>query len=177
VEVKIQSPLRVQDVNLGLEFDRINAEHFSGILKRDQLTIRWNSRLRSSAGRFTPGKRMMLFSWNLPARIEIAFYLLEEPNAIVHIRDTLAHEMIHYWLWVRKRPYGHTEEFVKKMREMGVSRYNQVPKKRPYKYIYHCLACFKEYPARRRLGRLACGSCCRTLNRGRYDESFRLVLK
>ncbi len=167
-------------MDLGVLFDEVNREWFDGFLDRPELV--WNSRLRSSAGRFVPGTRSLpshsLLNWMprkvVSPKIEVASYLLEETESSRHVRDTLAHEMIHYWLWVRRRPYGHTGEFLAKMRSMGVSRYNPVPRVRPPKYLYACPVCSKEYPARRRLGQLACGTCCQKHNRGKYDPKFRL---
>ena len=153
-------------------FNKINAESFDAFLDPPQLL--WNSRLRASAGRFIPGSRKFLRA--RPPTIEIASYLLEEVQALDLIRDTVAHEMIHYWLWVRRRPYGHTPEFYARMRLMGVSRYNTVPRNRRYKYIYRCLACAKEFPARKRLGVLACADCCRQHTEGKFDRRFLLEL-
>lgn len=153
-------------------FERINDEHFDGFLEAPDL--RWNPRLRSSAGRFIPGSRK--FFRQAPPAIEIASYLIEEERAAALIADTLAHEMIHYWLWVRRKPYGHTAEFHAKMNLMGVSRYNPVPKSRPYKYVYLCGTCETEFPARRKLGPLACARCCRQHSGGRYDARFKLEL-
>lgn len=153
-------------------FEEINSRHFDSFL--DAPVLRWNSRLRSSAGRFIPGSRKWL--QDVPPVIEVASYLLEESNAPHLIRDTMAHEMIHYWLWVRRKPYGHTGEFLQKMREMGVSRYNPVPRVQPYKYVYRCGACSTEFPARRKLGPLACARCCRTHSGGKYDVRFKLAL-
>jgi predicted SprT family Zn-dependent metalloprotease len=153
-------------------FARLNGEHFDGFL--DIPVLRWNARLRTSAGRFVPGSRR--FFRESPPIIEIASYLREEPEAARLIADTIAHEMIHYWLWVRRRPYGHTEEFLVKMRAMGVSRYNPVPRKRPYRYVYACDACAMEFFARRKLGVLACAKCCKLHAGGFYDPRFRLRL-
>ena len=153
-------------------FEEINADHFDGKLKPPIFS--WNPRLRTSAGRFIPGSRKY-FRTVRPV-IEVASYLLKEEESDRLIRDTLAHEMIHYWLWDRRRPYGHTPEFLKKMREMGVSRYNPVPKQRPYRYLYVCSACDREFPARKRLGVLACASCCKTHSGGRFDPRFQLRL-
>jgi predicted SprT family Zn-dependent metalloprotease len=153
-------------------FESINAKHFDSFL--DPPVLRWNSRLRSSAGRFIPGSRK--YSDLHPPIIEIASYLLEERDCAKYVLDTLAHEMIHYWLWVRHRPYGHTVEFHERMNEMGVSRYNPIPRVRPPKYIYRCPACAQEFPARRTLGVLACAKCCRKHTGGKFDSRFRLVL-
>jgi predicted SprT family Zn-dependent metalloprotease len=160
-----------QFIDLLIPFQEINCTHFDAFL--DPLHLHWNSRLRSSAGRFIPGSR--IYSHIRP-KIEIASYLMEEANAMALIRDTLAHEMIHYWLWVRRKPYGHTPEFIKKMKEMGVSRYNQVPRTRPYKYVYQCNHCEKTFPTRKILGVLACAACCKKYSGGKYDARFNLRL-
>jgi predicted SprT family Zn-dependent metalloprotease len=153
-------------------FQEVNEAHFDGFL--DPPLLSWNVRLRSSAGRFIPGSRKWIR--RMPPVIEVASYLGEEPNALVLIRDTIAHEMIHYWLWVRRRPYGHTPEFYEKMNRMGVSRYNPVPRTQSYKYVYRCMHCESEFPARRKLGPLACAKCCREHARGKYDGRFKLEL-
>lgn len=153
-------------------FQKVNAKHFDGFLEAP--VLRWNSRLRASAGRFIPGSRK--YFRDLPPVIEIASYLQTEGNAAELIEDTMAHEMIHYWLWIRRRPYGHTGEFWDKMTLMGVSRYNPVPRTRPYRYVYGCRGCATEYKARKRLGVLACAKCCREFANGRYDSRFKLVL-
>ncbi len=153
-------------------FEEINREHFDGFLEPPVLD--WNSRLRSSAGRFIPGSR----KWfrEAPPKIEVATYLTTEEKAEIFIRDTIAHEMIHYWLWVRRRPYGHTEEFYAKMKAMGVSRYNPVPRRHPPKYLYRCPACMRDFPARRRLGVLACLECCKKEAGGKFDHRFKLEM-
>lgn len=153
-------------------FEEINQKHFEGFL--DPPILHWNSRLRSSAGRFIPGSRK--FPRAFPPKIDIASYLIEEKNALDLIKDTLAHEVIHYWLWVRRRPYGHSSEFLSKMKQMGVSRYNPVPRLRPLKYLYQCQTCNKDFPARRKLGPLACADCCKRYADGNYDVRFKLVL-
>lgn len=160
------------NVDLASLFQEINVEHFDGFLEAPSL--KWNSRLRSSAGRFIPGSRR--FFHQSPPCIEVASYLLEEAGAEALIRDTMAHEMIHYWLWVRRQPYGHTGEFLRKMRAMGTTRYNPVPKLRTPKYIYRCPACARDFPARRRLGVLACLDCCKREAGGKFDRRFKLVL-
>ncbi len=159
-------------VDLREVFDQLNLRWFEGFL--DAPVLVWNTRLRSSAGRFFPGSRR-LFRIH-PPKIEIASYLMTEDQASVLIADTMAHEMIHYWLWVRKRPYGHTGEFLAKMRSMGVSRYNTVPKLRLPKWEYECPECKKTFQTRRKLGTLACLHCCKQHTQGRYDSRFRLSL-
>lgn len=161
-------------MNLETLFLDINAKHFQSYLELPQLV--WNSRLRAAAGRFVPCRRLLFYRGEKPT-IEIAKYLLDEKNASDLVVDTMAHEMIHFWLWSRRRPYGHNAEFLEKMRIMGVSRYNPVPRIRPYKFIYECPFCGKEFPARKKLGKMACKKCCETHSGGLYDPRFRLLLK
>jgi predicted SprT family Zn-dependent metalloprotease len=167
------TPETATGLDLHRIFQEINYRHFDGFLEFPEL--RWNSRLRSSAGRFVPGSRKYIRE--APPAIEVASYLQQEAGAHSLIRDTVAHEMIHYWLWVRRRPYGHTADFLLKMRAMGVSRYNPVPRLRPYRYIYSCGACQKEFYARKKLGLLACAHCCRQHSKGKFDRRFKLLLK
>jgi predicted SprT family Zn-dependent metalloprotease len=153
-------------------FSENNRIHFDGFL--DEPTLLWNPRLRTSAGRFIPGSRK--FPESFPAKIEVASYLCQEIDARSLINDTLAHEMIHYWLWIRRRSYGHTPEFLLKMKSMGVSRYNSVPCLRTPKYFYQCVNCKKDFSARKKLGPLACSDCCKRFANGQYDPRFKLIL-
>ena len=147
-------------------FTEWNLRSFGGKLRMPEL--RWNSRLSTSAGRFLPRRDRSI--------IEIAEYLLLEENAEELIRDTLGHEMIHYWLWEQRKPYGHTPEFYAKMNEIGVSRYNSVPKRRPFKHCYVCASCDQKIWVRRKLQGAACAACCNRLAGGKYHADFRLQL-
>ncbi|MEK6704453.1 MAG: SprT-like domain-containing protein [Bdellovibrionota bacterium] len=151
-------------------FRQLNDIYFDGFL--DEPVIRWNTRLRVSAGRFIPGSRK--FFNKFPPAIEIASYLKTEQGAVALLRDTMAHEMIHYWLWVRRRSYGHSPDFYVKLKEIGASRYNPVPRGRPYKYVYVCSACGKEFFTKKTLGSLACATCCKRHSGGKYDGRFKL---
>lgn len=168
---KVNYPM-LRNVELLSIFQQLNEAHFDGFLEPP--TLRWNTRLRSAAGRFMPGSRK--YFMELPPVIEVASYLREEPNAPALVADTLGHEMIHYWLWVRRQPYGHTADFWSKMTEMGVNRYNTVPRARPYRYVYLCPACTGEFPARKKLGVLACARCCKEHANGKFDARFKLLL-
>jgi predicted SprT family Zn-dependent metalloprotease len=182
-------------------FDELNRLHFGGELPR--LPMSYNSRLRSSAGRFFSGSRgkienrfkksfigflfdpidlrnpLLVSKPNQAVfpRIEIASYLQKHESALHHIQDTLAHEMIHYWLWHNKKPFGHTAEFKAKMRSMGVSRYNPVPMKKNWKHAYSCPKCQNQIQTFRKLaGKVACLDCCKKYNGGKYHVDFELVL-
>jgi predicted SprT family Zn-dependent metalloprotease len=153
-------------------FRELNEQHFGAALPLPKLL--WNSRLRSSAGRFAPGSRNPLRP--RAPEIEVASYLQELPDAEMHIRDTLLHEMVHYYLWFGQKPYGHTPEFHKILKRVGARRYNPVPKLSPVKYWYECKNCQKKVPAKRKIRRSACAACCKQWNKGYFSEKFLLVL-
>jgi predicted SprT family Zn-dependent metalloprotease len=151
-----------------------NEAYFEGQLPLCELV--WNTRMRSTAGRFIP--QAWLVDAPHRARIEIAGYLRSLPGGDGFVRGTLGHEMIHYWLWDLRLPYGHTPVFYQKMRQMGVPRFNPVPKVSKSPWVYVCPKCLKEYPAKRRSRRsLACARCCKQYARGFYDKAFELSLK
>lgn len=143
-----------------------NRTGFRGALPKP--VIRWNPRLSTTAGRFIPDRRNPV--------IEVASYLADETNAEELIRDTMGHEMIHYWLWLKRRPYGHGAEFYKKMKELGVSRYNPVPRHRPFKHCYACDVCEQKIWVRKRLKGAACAACCNQYAEGRYHSKYKLRL-
>ena len=150
-------------------FHQVNAQHFDSGLEPPKLV--WNNRLRTSAGRFVPGHRR--YFTEHPPKIEVAAYLANQPNGLAKVVDTLGHEMIHYWLWCRRQPYGHTEKFLSKMQEMGVSRYNDSPHKKNRALTYACVSCKQEFRMRRRAHRkLACAECCKKHGDGTFDERF-----
>lgn len=152
-------------------FEQLNQQYFQGELPLPMLT--WNSRLSSSAGRFCPGSRNILIP--RPPHIEIAAYLRKIPDSEFHIRDTMLHEMVHYLLWHRREPYGHTPEFHRILKRVGARRYNPVPNRKPAKHHYQCPACRIVIPARRQIKNSACLACCKKFNGGKYSEKFRLV--
>lgn len=110
------------------------------------------------------------------AHIEVATYLRDLSDGEMHIRDTVLHEMIHYFLWHQKKPYGHTAEFKGILKKVGAKRYNTVPKVRPVKHWYECPGCLKRIPARRRIRNSACAGCCEMHNCGKFTDRFRLRL-
>ncbi len=152
-------------------FHELNAQHFGGRLPVPDLL--WNARLSTTAGRFCPGSRR-LFREQKPF-IEVAAYLRSRDDGLEHIRDTLLHEMVHYYLWHEKKPYGHTAEFHAILKRVGGKRYNPVPLERAPKHFYECPHCRVRFPTKRKLGEVACAICCKNLNGGRFTERFLLV--
>jgi ribosomal protein L37AE/L43A len=62
------------------------------------------------------------------------------------------------------------------MEALGVSRYNPVPKQRPFKHCYVCVSCDQKIFARKRLKAAACAACCNRFSNGKYQAQYRLKL-
>ena len=151
----------------------------------ERVAVRWNPRLRSTAGRAYPRK------W----RVEL------NPRIRVHPGETsrpLRHELAHLLVaWeveafgtaARRRVRGrrlaiHGPEWKRACALLGIDgeeRCHQLPLAVPRyvarPYAYECPACRlvlrRVLPIKR--GRmLACGECCRRQARGRFDLRFRL---
>lgn len=140
-------------------FAELNARHFSGTLP--SLILRFSGRLKTTGGQY----------FKKPERIiQISTRYLAMEQAWDEIRDTLGHEMIHYWLDFLGRPCGHTPEFRAKLRECGFNRYSRLTPVRA-RYLYRCPTCCTPY-YRKRLGVWSCGPC----SGPRFNPAYRLVL-
>ena len=100
----------IQDEFIYEVFDKLNKQYFEG--KLPYIRILWSEafghgKYFKQFGDFIalPGKRPF---------IRLSRKLCDEPKQIAL---TLYHEMVHFWLYVNKKPWGHTLEFKKKMKE------------------------------------------------------------
>jgi predicted SprT family Zn-dependent metalloprotease len=92
---------------LGIEFDRINAEHFGGELPRVPIAL--SGRMRRRNGHFSPH----------PLEIVISRRLFTDA-AIGEAEQTLRHEMIHLWQHVSGGKPGHGADFRRWARRLDV---------------------------------------------------------
>ena len=87
-------------------FSEFNAAVFGGALPED-MTVSWNSRLRTTAGLTYTSKRVVGGQVVRSARIELAAKVLTDAH---RVRSTLLHEMCHAAAWlvdgVNKPPHG-----------------------------------------------------------------------
>ncbi len=141
-------------------FRELNETCFGGVLPL--LPLRFAGRLKSSGGAYRRGRE--------GRRIDINPRYLSMRDGWVEIRDTLGHEMIHYWLDFSGRPCGHTPEFRRKLREHGWSRYSRLPPVGT-RYVYRCVNCLRTFH-RKRQATLACGPC----SGRRFNPLYRLEL-
>jgi SprT protein len=127
-----------------------------------RLTVRWNTRMRSTAGMAYPGQARVTLNPRL-----IAFGEAEIDRTLLHeVAHLLAHDRAG-----RRRiaPLGLHEE----------SRCHTLPlprRKVARAHRYRCPVCGKHLDRVRPLRKkAACLACCRQHNRGKFDERFCLV--
>ena len=139
----------------------------------ERVSVVWNRRMRSTAGRAMWPK----------ALVELNPALEEISRDEVH--RTLLHELAHLVAYERChshdiRPHG--PEWQRACRELGIpgesaSHHLPLPSRRlkkRWRYICpRCWACVER--VRRMKGHNACYSCCKRFNRGAYDERYRFL--
>ena len=106
----------------------------------------WNSRLRTSAGRYS----------RRHSRIDI------NPKYIEHygedsLTDTLKHELIHYHF----PSAGHGPTFAREAQRIQCSRFCRPLPGRKVRYLYQCQGCGLKFPRQRRIDvkKYRCGIC------------------
>ena len=138
-----------------------------------KVVVRWNSRMRSTAGNAYPGKALV----NLNPRLRV--FGDEEIDRT--LRHELAHLLAHHRAG-RRRIAAHGREWRAACVDLGLvdeKRCHDLPlprRKMQRKHLYRCAHCATELARVRPMRRkFACLACCRTHNRGRYDERFRFI--
>jgi len=138
------------------------------------ITVTWNSRLRTTAGR----------AYCDSQAIELNPLLVDISNE--EIDRTLRHELAHLVAYYRARkrrisiePHG--MEWRRACTELGIDgedRCHNLPFKRvrqQRRYAYSCPCCGHEiYRVRRIRKQAACYNCCQEYNNGRYHSRFQL---
>ena len=138
------------------------------------IRVEWNSRLTTSAGRADYKSRMISL------------------NALLHgygpeeIDRTFRHELAHLLAQFRagrRRILAHGREWRRACKDLGIGdekRCHTLPlpvRTRARRFLYKCPNCKRDFPRTRKIGRaIACLACCRTYNRGKFDQRFRLRL-
>ena len=139
----------------------------------EKVVIRWNARMRSTAGMAFPQRALVTLNPRLSQ------FGADEVDRT--LRHELAHLVAHSRAG-RRRIAPHGEEWRKACTDLGLTDEKRchtlpLPQRRlQRKHRYRCPSCGIELqrvkPIRRRT---ACLLCCRKHSRGRYDERFRFV--
>ncbi len=141
------------------------------------VTVAWNSRMRTAAGRaFT--KECLI---ELNPRLQD----LPEGQRESEMRNTFLHELAHLVALARagrKRIQPHGPEWQRACYDLGIPGENRChaldfkPRQIARKFAYTCPHCRVVIERVRRLGRrVACFQCCRRYARGQFDARYQLV--
>ena len=138
-----------------------------------RVQVRWNSRMRSTAGMAYPGKALIKLNPRLRAFGDD------------EIHQTLKHELAHLLAQHRvgkRRIAPHGKEWKKACADLGLvneRRCHDLPLPRRQvvrRHHYRCPACGSDLHRVRPMRRpSACLPCCRKHAGGRYDERFRFI--
>jgi predicted SprT family Zn-dependent metalloprotease len=147
-------------------FKQVNREHFRSVIRTPTFVI--NTRKSRTAGTAD------LTDWTL----EISAPYHDHHGWNAELVDTVKHEVIHFYLFERQRPTGHTTEFKAIAARIGCSVWAKaMPRTRPqWVYTLQCPHCRVLTRSRRWCRTWACGNCCAKYNNGRGDKRFALIL-
>ena len=138
-----------------------------------RVRVRWNTRMRSTAGTAYAGKSLI----NLNPRLRD----FGDAEIDRTLRHELAHLLAHHRAG-RRRISPHGREWQQACRDLGLTdekRCHDLPLPRralTARHFYRCPHCAVELRRVRPLrGKSACLACCRSHNGGRYADKFRFA--
>lgn len=138
-----------------------------------RVTVRWNTRMRSTAGMAYASKALIVLNPKLCA--------FGDDEVDRTMRHELAHLLAHHRVG-RRRISPHGPEWQQACRDLGLpdeKRCHTLPLPRrqvPPRHFYRCPNCRTELPRVRPFKRkTACFPCCKKHSGGRYDERFRFA--
>jgi predicted SprT family Zn-dependent metalloprotease len=149
-----------------------------GTLAR-RVEVRWNPRMRTTAGRASWPDRLIELNPRLAALTG------EMPRHADPVSRTLRHELAHLVAYerARRRPIRpHGSEWAQACIELGIPgepacHLLPFPRRRQKRrYHYTCPACARMLKRVKPVkGSIACYNCCRKLAHGKFDKRFQLV--
>lgn len=145
----------------------------------EKVSVEWNKRLRTTAGR----------AYSALARIELnpRLQILDEEKREREIIQTFLHELAHVVAHARnprRRIQPHGPEWRQACSDLGIPgedrchdlNLGRTTMRKNFAYI--CPVCEEViYRVKRMKRSVACYSCCKAHNGGRYDVKFKLVEK
>ncbi|MDR0299503.1 MAG: SprT family protein [Streptococcaceae bacterium] len=136
--------------------NKISLESFNRTFKHKAF---WNSRLRTTGGRFFPKDGHLDFNPKFA----------EHPDFV----KIILHELCHYHLYYAHAGYKHeNRDFKILLQQVGGSRHAPALTPRKINYLYSCENCGQEYPRQRKIDtrKYRCGKC-----RGKLKRVIRKV--
>ena len=136
-------------MNLTEYVQEVSREDFGRPFRHE---ARWNSRLRTTGGRFFPKDGHLDFN---PKMLEA--------HGLDLFRKIVRHELCHYHLFFEKKGYRHGDrDFKQLLQEVGGLRFApQIEERVQTFHHYSCQSCGQLYQRRRRINtqKYRCGRC------------------
>lgn len=136
----------------------------------DKLVIRWNTRMRSAAGRAN------LTEWTVEMNPKLIAFGEDE------VVTTIRHELAHLVAWRRDRHRGHGEPWRQACADLGIPHESvthslPLPRRQQRRnYRYSCTKCEYSFDRVRKVKRQsACAKCCREYNGGKFSKKYLLT--
>lgn len=160
---------RAEDLLRGLDLDEI----------ADKVTVNWNKRLRTTAGR----------AYSNLGKIELnpRLQMLPEEKGELEINQTFLHELAHVVAHARnpnRRIQPHGDEWKQACADLGIPgeerchSLNLGRTTRRKNFAYICPVCEEViYRVKQMKRSVACYSCCKKHNDGKYDNRYKLIEK
>lgn len=145
-------------------FQEANSRYFDGRIPRPEFKL--NRRMKKAGS-------VDLHRWQMD--ISISYH--DRYGWDEELRNTVKHEMIHLYLRMIGRPTGHSPYYKEIMEEIGCTLHSK-PNRRPFKYVFECPHCRKEYKTRKWIGkRYSCGTCSHGVFNRKYLLEFKRELR
>lgn len=136
-------------MNLTSYVQQVSKEDFGKVFRHE---ARWNTRLRTTGGRFFPKDGHLDFN---PKILDI--------HGLAVFRKIVRHELCHYHLFFEKKGYRHKDKDFKTLLQQvdGLRFTPQLVEKVQNCHRYRCLLCGQDYQRRRRINthKYRCGKC------------------
>lgn len=134
-------------------FSLVNAISLQYFYKPFKHEVRFNSRLRTTGGRYIPSKRVIELNPKYAIEMDQAEFI-----------GIIKHELCHYHLHIEGKGYKHgDQEFKDLLKATGSPRHCKPlsSAKREYKHTYICTSCKQVYKRIRRVDvkKYRCGRC------------------
>ncbi len=137
----------------------------------DRLTISWNPRMRTAAG------RAKLTEWAVEMNPKLI------PFGEGEVYSTVLHELAHLLAWHRTAHRGHGLPWRQACADLGIPHESVThnlplaPRRTQRKnYRYTCNHCSYQFDRVRPVKRpSACSSCCKTHNGGKFSQAYLLT--
>ncbi|MFV0556847.1 MAG: SprT family protein [Lactovum sp.] len=135
----------MNDQELTIYICQLSMEKFN---KKFLHRAKWNSRLRTTGGRFFPKDKHLDFNPKFENHPDFDKIIL--------------HELCHYHLYLEAKGYQHKDlDFKHLLSKVGGLRYSPILTEQRFNYCYHCCKCGQIYQRQRKINmkKYRCGRC------------------